>query len=97
MAAFRALCNLVGALHLDNALFFPVKCHFRRERFPTDRIVVAFFYYGLVGCLVWSAEAYWIMKLTHVRLTTKQLSVIMPVVVVVLIGWLWKVKTVLAV
>ena len=58
---------------------------------------VAVFYYGLVGCLVWSAEAYWIMKLTHVRLTTKQLSVIMPVVVVVLIGWLWKVKTVLAV
>ena len=55
----------------------------------------AIFYFGVVGLLVWTVEAYWIMKLSGVRFTVRQLSIALPLIFLLLAGWIWKIKEVI--
>ena len=54
----------------------------------------AIFYFGVIGLLVWTAEAYWIMKLSGARFTVRQLSIALPLIFLLLAGWIWKIKEV---
>lgn len=54
----------------------------------------AIFYFGVVGLLVWTVEAYWIMKLSGARFTVRQLSIALPLIFLLLAGWIWKIKEV---
>ena len=55
----------------------------------------AIFYFGVIGLLVWTAEAYWIMKLSGARFTVRQLSIALPLIFLLLAGWIWKIKEVI--
>lgn len=54
----------------------------------------AIFCFGVIGLLVWTVEAYWIMKLSGARFTVRQLSIALPLIFLLLAGWIWKIKEV---
>ena len=56
---------------------------------------IAIFFYGVIGLLVWIAEAYWIFKLTFTRFTGRQLFLVASIVTIMLLWWLMRVRDIL--